>query len=402
MKRLFCLLILSFGLFGCDRDPETTTIQMPIHLAPQKGLIGDWQLKVTVSSPEMDTVMQTIPLTVDPEQGGVQQVTIPNLLVGDTVNIKVEILADGQLVSERSQSITLLDSAANTVSFEMDKLVEEKPEPKPEEPEPKEEEKEEEKEEKPKKLPDKITWQKDGSKMVLIPGGSFQMGDHFNEGTAWERPVHKVKLDGFYMDSHEITVGQFKRFLKESGYKPEAVKRGWDINRLWNEVKKWSPTDKHPVVYVSWNDATAYAKWSGKRLPTEAEWEYAARGGRVGKRYPWGDDKKVARDCANYSDTGGRDKWSKCAPVGSFKPNGYGLYDMAGNVWEWCQDWYDGNYYTISPAENPPGPGTGKRRVLRGGHWYNNTSLLRVAYRANSSPDNRYNSYGFRCVSGLR
>ena len=399
MKRLFCLLILSFGLFGCDRDPETTTIQMPIHLAPQKGLTGDWQLKVRVSSPEMDAVMQTIPLTVDPEQGGVQQVTIPNLLVGDTVKIKIEILADGQLVSERSQSITLLDSAANTVSFEMDKLVEEKADPESEEPEPKEEEKEE----KPKKLPDKITWQKDGSKMVLIPGGSFQMGDHLDK-MANALPVHKVKLDGFYMDSHEITVGQFKRFLKQSGYKPEAVKAGWDINHLWNEVKNWSPTDEHPVIYVSWNDATAYAKWAGKRLPTEAEWEYAARGGRVGKQYPWGDDWGVARDYANYQGTGGRDKWDKLtAPVGSFKPNGYSLYDMAGNVWEWCQDWYGSDYYSKSPAKNPPGPGTGKFRVLRGGSWGNSDTInLRVAGRSNDSPGRRSRYIGFRCVSGLR
>ena len=265
MSQFLSVLVI---FVGCDRDQQTTDIQIPIYLAPQKELTGNWQLKVTVSSPEMNTVMQAIPLTVDPEQGGVQQVTIPNLLVGDTVNIKIEILADGQLVSERSQSITLLDSAANTVSFEMDKLVEEKPEPK--------------------KLPDKITWQKDGSKMVLIPGGSFQMGDHLDKMKN-ALLVHKVKLDGFYMDSHEITVGQFKRFLKQSGYKPEAVKAGWDINRLWNEVKKYSPTDKHPVIWVSWNDATAYAKWAGKRLPTEAEWEYAGRGGN------WGFDASLLR-----------------------------------------------------------------------------------------------------------
>jgi formylglycine-generating enzyme required for sulfatase activity len=205
------------------------------------------------------------------------------------------------------------------------------------------------------------------------------------------------------MDSHEITVGQFKRFLKENGYKPEAVKAGWDINRLWNEVKKWSPTDEHPVVYVSWNDATAYAKWAGKRLPTEAEWEYAARGGRVGKRYSWGDDHKVARDYANYGGTGGRDKWDKLtAPVGSFKPNGYSLYDMTGNVYEWCSDWFGPDYYSKSPAKNPPGPGTGKRRVLRGGSWDISAGFLRVAYRFDSHPDDGDGSFGFRCVSGLR
>ena len=101
--------------------------------------------------------------------------------------------------------------------------------------------------------------------MVLIPGGSFQMGDHLDKMSN-ALPVHKVKLDGFYMDSHQITVGQFKRFLKESGYKPEAVKGGWEINRFWNEVEKYLPADKHPVIYVSWNDATAYAKWAGNTV----------------------------------------------------------------------------------------------------------------------------------------
>ena len=245
----------------------------------------------------------------------------------------------------------------------------------------------------------KITWEKDGSKMVLIPGGSFQMGDHLDKMPN-ALPVHKVELDGFYMDSHQITVGQFKRFLKESGYKPEAVKGGWEINRFWNEVEKDSPADKHPVIYVSWNDATAYAKWAGKRLPTEAEWEYAARGGRVGKWYPWGDDEKVVRDYANYKRTGGRDKWDRTAPVGSFKPNGYSLYDMAGNVWEWCSDWYDENYYSKSPLRNPQGPSSGSTRVLRGGHWTSGTLTLRVAYRLSNTPNRRLNpNSGFRCVS---
>ncbi|MBB15739.1 hypothetical protein CMK22_10730 [Candidatus Poribacteria bacterium] len=248
----------------------------------------------------------------------------------------------------------------------------------------------------------KITWEKDGSKMVLIPSGSFQMGDHLDKMSN-ALPVHKVELDDFYMDSHQITVGQFKRFLKESGYKPEAVKGGWEINRFWNEVKKYSPTDKHPVIYVSWNDATAYTKWAGKRLPTEAEWEYAGRGGQVGKRYPWGDDEKVARDYANYKRTDGKDKWDKlAAPVGSFKPNGYSLYDMAGNVWEWCSDWYDKDYYSKSPLRNPQGPSSGSTRVLRGGHWTSGTLTLRVAYRLSNTPNRRLNpNSGFRCVSGF-
>ena len=232
----------------------------------------------------------------------------------------------------------------------------------------------------------KITWQKDGKEMALIPAGSFEMGDHHdNMGSAL--PVHRVELDAFYMDVHEVTVGQFKEFVNQSGY---------SYNR-WNDVAKSSPGDEYPMIYVNWNDATAYAKWAGKRLPTEAEWEYAARGGLVGKRYPRGDE--ISHDDANYSGTGGKDKWSKCAPVGSFAANGYGLYDMAGNVREWCQDWYGENYYSSSPAKNPPGPDTGSYRVLRGGSCYSSTSYLRVAYRRNhGSPAGRYANYGFRCV----
>ena len=178
---------------------------------------------------------------------------------------------------------------------------------------------------------EKIKWNKDGAEMALIPAGSFEMGDHLdNMDNAL--PVHTVELDAFYMDIHAVTVGQFKQFVEESGY---------SYNR-WDNVGTYSPTDGHPMVYVTWNDATAYAKWVGKRLPTEAEWEYAARDGLTGKRYPWGDD--ITHDDANYSGTGGKDEWQYSAPVGSFEPNGYGLYDMAGNVRPWCSDWSGSGY----------------------------------------------------------
>ena len=135
-----------------------------------------------------------------------------------------------------------------------------------------------------------ITWQKDGKEMVLIPSGSFEMGDHHDNMS--NAPVHRVELDAFYMDVHEVTVGQFREFVNQSGYK-------YDGN--WDNVAKYSPDDEYPMIYVSWNDARAYAKWAGKRLPTEAEWEYAARGGLVGKRYPGGDE--ITHDDANWGNT---------------------------------------------------------------------------------------------------
>ena len=159
-----------------------------------------------------------------------------------------------------------------------------------------------------------IIWQKDKSIMVAIPPSDT--------------------TEHFWIDTTEVTVGHFKKFLAESGHTFSSD--------LWKNIYHYSPTDDHPMIYVSWHDATAYTKWAGKRLPTEAEWEFAARGGLVDKEYSWGDDGKLARNYANCYRTGGKDKWDQTtAPVGSFKPNGYGLYDTAGNVWEWCQDWYD-------------------------------------------------------------
>ena len=238
----------------------------------------------------------------------------------------------------------------------------------------------------------RITWKKDDAKMALIPAGSFEMGDHL-DGMVNASPVHRVDLDTFYMDVNVVTVGQFKRFAKESGY---------NYNR-WNDVTKYSPTDEHPMIFVNWNDATAYCEWAGKRLPTEAEWEYASRGGLTNKRCSWGDDESLAREYANYQGTGVKDQWSETtAPVGSFKPNGYGLLDMAGNVWEYCSDWYESAYYDISPAINPQGPSSGSSRVLRGGSWNDPSSNLRVANRYGYYPSNTYYYLGFRCVSGSK
>jgi formylglycine-generating enzyme required for sulfatase activity len=230
---------------------------------------------------------------------------------------------------------------------------------------------------------------KDGAEMVLIPAGEFQMGSNDYDN---EKPVHTVYLDAFYMDKHEVTNAQYRRFVQATG-REEPVGYGY-VNGEWKGgFKPWSDenfnADDQPVVCVSWEDARAYAEWAGKRLPTEAEWEKAARGGLVGKKYPWGDN--ITHDDANYAGTGGKDRWEYTAPVGSFAPNGYGLYDMAGNVWEWCADWYDSGYYT--------GPSSGTSRVLRGGSWYSYIDFnLRVASRLNLEPSFTRNYVGFRCV----
>ena len=258
---------------------------------------------------------------------------------------------------------------------------------------------------------------KDGAPMVLIPAGEFQMGDPFNEGWGDELPVHTVYLDAFYIDRYEVTNAQYKKFVQATGYKePEGYI--YDVNNDWVWGKPWQDKnyngDNQPVMCVSWYDAKAYADWAGKRLPTEAEWEYAARGGLSGKRYVWGNEWPPPKNAGNFADETARkvfdrpgdwiisgydDGYAYTAPVGKFTPNGYGLYDMAGNVWEWCADWYDSNYYANSLKSNPTGPASGSFRVLRGGSWNNNNNdNLRVANRNNNNPTDDNNNVGFRCV----
>lgn len=218
---------------------------------------------------------------------------------------------------------------------------------------------------------------KDGVPMVLIPAGEFQMG----AGAA----SHVVYLDAFYMDKYEVTNAQYKKFIDATGHRAATY---------LNYVGFDAPDQ--PVVGLNWDDAEAYCQWAGKRLPTEAEWEKAARGGLRGKKYPSGDE--ITHDDANYFSTGGRDKWMSAAPVGSFAPNGYGLYDVAGNVWEWCADWHDENYYSTSPKRNPKGPDSGKGRVLRGGSWSLYPDYLLVSKRYSRSPVYMGNDMGFRCA----
>jgi len=218
----------------------------------------------------------------------------------------------------------------------------------------------------------KIIWKKDGAKMVQIP----------YEVKTYDRIGNPVSF--FYIDTTEVTVGQFKKFLVQTDHIFDSD--------LWGGIHKVSPTDEHPMIKVGWHDATAYAKWAGKRLPTQDEWDLAARGGLKNKKYPWGDDKSLARDYANYGGTGGKDKWRYCAPVGSFKPNRYGLFDMAGNVGEWCQDWHGPRGYWLGEVKI--------HRVVRGGGWNSKTRGLRVAGHGKFPPDyNMGEANGFRCVA---
>ncbi|MCZ6676426.1 MAG: SUMF1/EgtB/PvdO family nonheme iron enzyme [Candidatus Poribacteria bacterium] len=238
--------------------------------------------------------------------------------------------------------------------------------------------------------------EKDGATMPLIPAGTFEMGDHFGEGLPHESPVHTVSIDAFYIDVTEVTNAMYQKFMEETGHQPPE---------FWTEPAFNAPD--HPVVGVTWHDAATYAQWAGKRLPTEAEWEYAARGGLVGKRYPWGDD--LTHEKANYKGTDGRDIWDRTGPVGSLPENGYGLFDMAGNVWEWCADEYDEGFYAISPESNPF---AGKaiafvnddfdsvetRRVWRGGSWSSRNTKVTVSGRAFSEPSVTGQITGFRCA----
>ena len=221
------------------------------------------------------------------------------------------------------------------------------------------------------------------SDLVLIPGGEFLMG---KDGEGDHSPAHSVYIDSFYIDAYEVTNSQYFAFCEEMGHRlPEF----WRMD----EFNCGLDFPDHPVVGVSWRDAEKYADWAGKRLPTEAEWEYAARGGLVGKNYPKGDD--LDSTLANYALKG----WTKgTVPVGIYPPNGYGLYDMAGNVVEWVSDYYADDYYNTSPYKNPTGPEKGKFRVIRGGGWHSGPSCNRVFFRNALPPGWVDFNVGFRCA----
>lgn len=276
--------------------------------------------------------------------------------------------------------------------------------------------------------------------MVHVPGGTFVMGTDSDEGFAadGEGPAHRVQLRSFRLSATAVTVAQFARFVAATGYETEAERAGWSFvfvgllaaddaargapsvaaapwwravpGASWRHPEGPRQADEdrtdHPVVHVSWNDAKAYCRWAGMRLPSEAEWEYAARGGLVGRRYPWGDELMPdgVHRCNIWQ---GRfpttntldDGYLGTAPAASFPPNGYGLYHSVGNVWVWCEDWFDQSYYKRSPRRQPLGPPSGDAKVIRGGSYLCHASYChryRVAARSSNTVDSTVGNLGFR------
>ena len=240
---------------------------------------------------------------------------------------------------------------------------------------------------------------KDGALMVLIPAGDFFMGSTDKSSNHYdEMPGHRVYLDDFWIDCYEVTNLMYKQFIDETGHRAPQVNTEWAQPYNWIDHNYPPGKADFPVVLVSWEDAVAYATWAGKRLPTEAEWEKAARGGLVKKRYPWGD--RITKHDANHFTS--ITVKNQLKPTGTFPPNAFNLYDSAGNVWEWCADWYGQAYYKESPEKNPQGPESGLYRVYRGGAWSNKEEQLRCAERARNIPVHQSHIIGFRCAKSAR
>ncbi|MFF5764055.1 formylglycine-generating enzyme family protein [Streptomyces tanashiensis] len=277
--------------------------------------------------------------------------------------------------------------------------------------------------------------------MVRVPGGEFLMGaeDDWVVPGDGEGPVHPVRLASFWIDRCAVSNAAFRDFTEATGIITDAERYGWSFvfagllpgdfpdTRAVAEAPWWrqvygacwrhpegpgSDVDDradHPVVHVSWNDATAYAAWAGKRLPTEAEWEFAARGGLEQRAFPWGDELEPGDEHrmnvwqGSFPDHNtAADGWYGTAPVTAYPPNGYGLHNMCGNVWEWCADWHSPAYYRSSPRADPQGPPVGLGKAIRGGSYLCHASYCRryrVSARSSSGPDSSTGNQGFRCAA---
>jgi formylglycine-generating enzyme len=280
-------------------------------------------------------------------------------------------------------------------------------------------------------------------RMGRLEGGSFLMGTDYAEAFAedGEGPVREITIDPFWIDKAPVTNELFTAFVNETGYVTEAEEFGWSfvfwahlpkdrfydlvadtvsVAPWWCQVPKanWRAPEgpgsdiaaraDHPVVHVSWNDAVRFCEWSGQRLPTEAEWEYAARGGLVQKIYPWGDKLRVnGKHLCNiwqgefpHHDTG-EDGFTGTCPIDAFPPNGYGLYSVTGNTWEWCADWFSPTFHVTGPKTNPQGPPSGDNKVMKGGSFLCHKSYCnryRVAARSSNTPDSSTSHMSFRCA----
>ena len=276
---------------------------------------------------------------------------------------------------------------------------------------------------------------------VRVPAGVLAMGDHNGDHNRFdgELPIHAVTLAGFEMDATTVTNDAFAAFVAATGYVTEAEQigfsavfhllvapdaevvgrppqtpwwigvRGADWRRPGGGSTTLDGLADHPVVHVSWNDAQAYCAWAGRALPTEAQWEWASRGGLVGARFPWGDDVRPdgAWRCNIWQGTFPTDNTLEdghlgTAPVRAFPPNDYGLFQTVGNVWEWCADWYSPTFYTPDPVADPTGPASGEARVLRGGSFLCHDSYCnryRNAARSQNTPDSSMSNAGFRTIS---